>query len=866
PTNRSTAVLSITDDDQGGAVAFAAASFSVLENAGPATIGVKRTLGTASGVTVHYATTDGTATAGLRYTPTSGTLTFGFGETLKTFTVPVVNDTIGQGPQTVNLTLSSVTGGGTLGGPSTAVLTIQDDDPYISLSAPTYTVSEGAGSLTVTVLRGGDLSRQATLDYATSDQPAGTPHRAIAGVDYTVTTGTLTFAPSVVTRTFTVPILNNSLPQPDRTFVVLVGNAAITGLPPATVSLIAPVAAVVTIKDDDVGGVIQWSAPTYTVREDGGEAILTLTRLGGRAGGVSVRVQTHAAGFVPPGSPAPPAQTATAGANYTSTDLRVTFGPGDTTKTVRIPILNDGTATGNQTVYVEVSDPQPSGATGSPVLGSQTLTTLTIVDAQPSVQFPVATFTATEGSPAATITVQRTAPAGRLTVDFATSSGSATAPTNYLNTAGTLVFPDGVTTQSFTVPLVDNQLVEADKQFNVTLSNLQPPAAATLGPRLTATVTIKEDDRGGTFSVFGGSILEGAKNQNSTFLATVSRTGGSGGAVTVDFRVDDCGHFPGTSVCQFPATRMLDFDPIVTTLTFQAGELSKTVPVIVHGNDIPEGSRNFQLSLTNPSPHGLMQDGKEIGAQIGGGETLVQIVEDDLYFVTLSSETYGAPEGAREFRVPVVRSGTSNFLSNSLTVDMVAVAITALVGQDYVSLGAFDGMSSLAPASAGRCSGLSGRDVVARQNVVFAANETTQTFRVPFLDDTVVDGPKTIVICINDATNTGTPNGPGITFPAAATLTVNDDDNGGAIQFGSDTYVVPDNAGQAIITLTRTGNPNLASGVSVTAQTGDLFAATTPPQTGTAGTDYTSTNATVTFNVGETTASFAVPLLGNGGA
>ena len=234
--------------------------------------------------------------------------------------------------------------------------------------------------------------------------------------------------------------------------------------------------------------------------------------------------------------------------------------------------------------------------------------------------------------------------------------------------------------------------------------------------------------------------------------------------------------------------------------------------------------------------------------------------------MNLTSETYGAPEGAHEFRVPIVRLGTPNYLANPLSVDMVAVAVTALVGQDYVSLGAFDGMSGLVPTSPGNCFGLQGADLVARQTVVFAANETTQTFRVPFLDDTVVDGPKTIFVCINDATNTGTPGGPGITFPAAAMLTVNDDDNGGMIQFGSDTYVVPDNAGQAIITLTRTGNPNLASGVSVTAQTGDLFAATTPPQTGAAGTDYTSTTATVTFNVGETTASFAVPLLGNGGA
>ena len=129
PINRSTAVLSILDDDQAGALAFDGATFSVFENAGPAVIRVRRSGGNAGGVTVDYTTSDGSAVSGLRYLPTAGRLTFAAGETLKTFTVPVVNDAVGQGPQTVNLTLSSPGGGGALGGQSTAVLTIQDDDP-----------------------------------------------------------------------------------------------------------------------------------------------------------------------------------------------------------------------------------------------------------------------------------------------------------------------------------------------------------------------------------------------------------------------------------------------------------------------------------------------------------------------------------------------------------------------------------------------------------------------------------------------------------------------------------------------------------------------------------------------------------------
>ena len=59
-------------------------------------------------VTVDYATADGTATAGSDYTATSGTLTFAPGETTKTVSVPVIDDTVADSGETFTLTLSNV--------------------------------------------------------------------------------------------------------------------------------------------------------------------------------------------------------------------------------------------------------------------------------------------------------------------------------------------------------------------------------------------------------------------------------------------------------------------------------------------------------------------------------------------------------------------------------------------------------------------------------------------------------------------------------------------------------------------------------------------------------------------------------------
>ncbi len=841
---RSTALLSIIDDDQGGAVEFDAATFSVLESAGTASIRVKRTGGVASGVTVDYATVDGTATAGLDYTATSGRLTFAAGEVLKTFTIPIINDTLGEGPETVTLRLSTPGGGGTLGPQVSAVLTIDDDEPHVRLSAATYSVSEGAGFLTVTVTRGGVSTGQVTVDYTTADQLPSGVGKAAAAVDYTPTTGTVTFGTGITTRTFTVPIINNALPQGPRTFNVLLSNPTITV---GAVTLVAPALAEVTITDDDIGGVIQFSGPTYTVNENGGEAVVTVVRSGGQAGGVSVRLQTSDLFVVAP--PLDPA-TATAGADYTSTDVRVTFGAGETAKTVRIPILVDATPEGTEFLYVKLSDPQPAGALGTPTLGTQDTATLFIVDAQATVQLSKATFTVAEGSAVATVTVDRTSPSGRLTVDFATSDGTATAPASYLGASGSLTFDQGVTSQSFTVRLVDNQLVEPDKQFTVTLSNLQPPAAATLGPRTTSAVLIKENDRGGSFTVSGGSITEGGPTDSPVALVTVSRTGGTGGPVTVTFHADEC--FVFGPDCDFHARPGIDFDVVNTVLTFQAGEISKVVPVTIHGNDVPEGSRDIQVSLTNPSPS-VLQDGQQIGAQILGSNALFRIVEDDLYFVTLSADSYSALEGAREALITVVRTGLPIFLARPLTLDIIAFTggpTPAVPGVDFVDLGG----------------GVAARDTA----FTFAPNQTTKTFRVPFLDDTVVDGPKTLTVFIVSSTpsNTDSPRGPGLADPRSAVLTIGDDEVGGTIEFSAATYSVPEDvaSGLATITLTRTGPANLASGVSVIAETGDLFAATTPPQTGGVGTDYGSTQATVTFNAGETTTSFTIPIINDGGS
>jgi parallel beta-helix repeat protein len=122
PTNATLAevhgVGTIRDDDTAGTLQFDQAALSVARDGGSIMIKVDRTGGYASDVTVHFATSDGTAHAGTDYSAAAGTLTYGAGDLSQTFTVAILNNTLVTGATTVNLTLYDPTGGASLGGAS----------------------------------------------------------------------------------------------------------------------------------------------------------------------------------------------------------------------------------------------------------------------------------------------------------------------------------------------------------------------------------------------------------------------------------------------------------------------------------------------------------------------------------------------------------------------------------------------------------------------------------------------------------------------------------------------------------------------------------------------------------------------------
>lgn len=211
---------------------FSASAYSINENVASATITVSRTFSDTSGnrtASITYSTSNGTAIAGADYTGTSGVLNFGTNELSKTFNIPILFDTLNEGNETVNLSLSNPTASGgstaSLGSPNTAVLTIIDDDPA-NLSINDVSLNEGNSGQTpfvFTVTLSNPSANSVTVDYAASVASPATANNG--DMVLPLSAGSLTFTPGQTAKTITVNVKGDTTIESNETFFVSLSNA-----------------------------------------------------------------------------------------------------------------------------------------------------------------------------------------------------------------------------------------------------------------------------------------------------------------------------------------------------------------------------------------------------------------------------------------------------------------------------------------------------------------------------------------------------------------------------------------------------------------------------------------------------------------
>ncbi len=179
------------------------------------------TLGSATNtdVTVVVSTADGTATSagapgslGNDYEDLLTTLTFAPGQTSKQVTVSVNGDFAFEGNENFLVNLSAAVNAVVLDAQAQATITNDDAQPTLTISSPT--VLESAGHAVFNVLLQSPSTQTVTVQFATA------PGSASAGSDYQSTSGTLTFMPGQTTQLVSVPIVNDTLTEPDEQFFV----------------------------------------------------------------------------------------------------------------------------------------------------------------------------------------------------------------------------------------------------------------------------------------------------------------------------------------------------------------------------------------------------------------------------------------------------------------------------------------------------------------------------------------------------------------------------------------------------------------------------------------------------------------------
>jgi Zn-dependent metalloprotease len=851
------AVLTIKDDDFGGALKLSAATYAVKEAGPVATVTVQRTGGAGSGVSVDYATSNGSAAAGSDFTAASGTLSFAAGVLTKTFTVPITNDALAEGPETFNVALSMPRGGATLGAPATAAVTITDDEPMVQFSLAGYTASEAAPAATITVARIGGTAAF-TVDYATSNGSA------LAGSDYGAVSGTLSFAAGVASRTFTIPITSDTQGEANETVFLALSNATGAYFGPRRT-------AVLTITDNEP--VVQLSATAYTVAEAGPAATITVVRTGGTAAfTVDYSVSSG---------------SATAGDDFTAVSGTLSFPAGVMSKAISVPILND--AWGENSEYFWLDLYNASGA----LLGPRSDARVTITDNEPVVQFSASAYTVSEAAGVVKITLVRSGSPAPFTASYSMSSGTATSGSDFTASSEPLTFAAGVMSRTFTVPITLDGLIESSEYFyvylywasgasggtrnyaKVTITEASPvvqfsaatyagaeasgKATITVTRTGTAPISVDYASTGGTatagsdFTAASGTLSfpagvmakaitvpiasDGVADSGETVNLALSNAVGAGigargtAVLTITdaspvvqlsaatYTVKEAGPVATITVVRTgtapfsvqyatsdgTAVAGSDHTAASGTLSFAAGVVSRTFTVSITNDTVGEANETVFVTLSNP-----------VGATVGPRGSAVLTITDDEPVVLLTSTAYTVSEAGPVATITVVRTGTAPFTVQYGTSDGTAAA-----GGDYTT-------------SAG---GLS-----------FAAGVASRTITVPIANDTLDEANETVFVALSN------PVGASLGARGTALLAITDDDTAGTIAFGAPVVTVGESGSTATVTLTRTGG--LASGARVVCTTSD--------GTASAGGDYTAATGTVVFGVGELSRTISIPIANDG--
>ncbi|MFN8633963.1 MAG: Calx-beta domain-containing protein [Chloroflexota bacterium] len=465
-------------------------------------------------------------------TTPAGPLTFTTANwsTPQTVTVAAVDDTVAEGPHNATITMTATSADAAYNGISIANVSVaitDNDTPGFTVSPTSGLVTtEAGGTATFTVRLNTVPTAPVTITLTSSDTTEGT-----------VSPTTLTFQPNATAlnpQTVTVTGQNDALADGNVAYTIVLAPA--TSADPAYNNVDPPDVSVVNTDDE---AALSVSINDANVTEgDAGTSTLTFTVTLSAPPPAPVTVPYTVANGTATGGP-----VCSPGIDFVNTPGSVTFQTTETQKTIAVTVCADTLTEGPETVLVNLGTPT-NGVVGD----GQGVGTILDDDVAGTLSFTATGAQVLENAGSITLTVQRTGvgggptspaappasaptnvpsgsvvpnsspipanlpsgsirpntppaplPGGRqpgpgpsavstVAVNFATANGTAIAGQDYVATAGTLTFGPTETVKTIVIPILNDNALEANETFTVTLSS--PSGGVALGTTTVFTVTI----------------------------------------------------------------------------------------------------------------------------------------------------------------------------------------------------------------------------------------------------------------------------------------------------------------------------------------------------------------------------------------
>lgn len=657
--------------------------------------------------------------------------------------------------------------GGGMGGGASSSSTV--------LIAPAMTVAESATMAGFTVTLSPPSSAIAFVSFTTNDGTASDL------TDYVPLAGTLTFMPGETSKTIMVTLAPDTLDEDDETFSVDLFDAIGASLGNAN--------GTATVTDDDAAPGLSIADATASEGATGFQQVSLAVTLSAPSGKpVTVSFATTAG------------TASTAGGDYLGQTGVLVFQPGETSRSVLVPIAGDTADEPDEGFTVVLSAPTNA------VLADATAMVSLLDDDLPVVA-NISSTTRIEGNAGTslftfTVSLSEASPQA-VSVTYSTQNGTATAGTDYTAANGVVMFAPGELSKPLTVSVTGDAMAEPNETFFVVLAN---PTNAQLG-LTTGLGVISNDDTAGVpqVTVADATVVEG--NTGSVFLVfTVTMTPAPSAATTIVMQTEN-----GTAVAGSDFTGFAD-----SNLIFPIGAATRTVSVAVSGENIDEADETFSLRIT-----GVAAGSNAVIAQDRGVGT---ITNDDVPpVVSINNVTF--TEGAfGEFRARFAVTMTP-FSSKPVRVSYATADGTAV-------------SNGLAP------------DFVSSNGTLVIPPGVTN-LQLPlnvFGDITDEAISETATVTLSAPVNA--------TLGAAAvgTLTLTDDDAVPTVSI-SDTSLIEGNSGtqNAVFDVTLTGSTSLVVTVSFTTNAGNAMS----------NVDYTAQMGMLTFMPGERKKQVMVAVIGD---